>query len=54
MDPIGDDDIAQLFRLKRYEQPCASGGASDFQRRADSSAQTQGFSDAAGSPTPVR
>jgi hypothetical protein len=24
MDPIGDDDIAQLLRLKRYEQPPAS------------------------------
>ena len=24
MDPFGDDDIAQLLRLKRYEQPAAS------------------------------
>jgi hypothetical protein len=24
MDPFGDDDIAQLLRLKRYEQPLAS------------------------------
>ena len=36
MDPIGDDDIAQLLRLKRYEQPPASyyeNFLSEFRRR---------------------
>ena len=36
MDPFGDDDIAQLLRLKRYEQPPASyyeNFLSEFRRR---------------------
>ena len=36
MNPIGDDDIAQLVRLKRYEQPPASyyeNFLSEFRRR---------------------
>ena len=36
MDPFGDDDIAQLLRLKRYEQPPASyyeHFLSEFRRR---------------------
>jgi hypothetical protein len=36
MDPFGDDDIAQLLRLKRYEQPPASyyeTFLSEFRRR---------------------
>jgi hypothetical protein len=35
-------------KCRKRIQPCASGGASDFQRRADSSAQKQGYSGAAG------
>jgi hypothetical protein len=41
-------------KCRKRIQPCASGGAWDFQRRADSSAQKQGYSVAAGWPTPVR
>jgi hypothetical protein len=36
MDPFGDDDVAQLLRLKRYEQPVASyyeNFLSEFRRR---------------------
>ena len=36
MDPFGDDDIAQLLRLKRYDQPPASyyeNFLSEFRRR---------------------
>jgi hypothetical protein len=36
MDPFGDDDIAQLLRLKRYEKPVASyyeNFLSEFRRR---------------------
>ena len=36
MDPFGDDDISQLLRLKRYEQPPASyyeNFLSEFRRR---------------------
>src|SRR5438876_4227272 len=36
MDPFGDDDIVQLLRLKRYEQPPASyyvNFLSEFRRR---------------------
>jgi hypothetical protein len=30
MDPFGDDDIAQLLRLKRYEQPTFLPGSRDI------------------------